>query len=60
VTAADLEFTNIIRLPNFLKLADEHFTTLDTTGRGYLTLDKLPQTAAQKKVEQWLRHHRQK
>ena len=58
VAAADLDFDGRIKLPNFLKLADSHFQTLDREGRGYLTLDRLPRTPAQDKVQAWLRHHR--
>ena len=58
VTTADFDFDNRISLANFLRLADQHFTTLDTDGRGYLTLDKLPKTAVQKVVELWQKKHR--
>jgi hypothetical protein len=57
VAAADLDFSGIITKPNFLKLADLHFTQLDTAGRGYLTLDGLPKTDAQKAIEAWQRRH---
>jgi hypothetical protein len=57
VAAADLDFNGLIRLSNFLKLADGHFTTLDKDGRGYLTLAALPKTPTQEKVEQWQLHH---
>lgn len=60
VTTADLDFTDQIKLSNFLKLADDHFTTLDPTGRGYLTLATLPKTAMQKQVEHWQKRHPQK
>jgi hypothetical protein len=57
VATADMDFDNVIKLPNFLKLADQHFQTLDADGRGYLTLDHLPKTAAQDKLDAWKRHH---
>jgi hypothetical protein len=57
VAAADLQFNGLIRLPSFLKLADGHFNYLDKEGRGYLTLDSLPKTPMQEKVELWLQHH---
>jgi hypothetical protein len=55
VAAADLDFSGIITKPNFLKLADLHFTQLDAAGRGYLTLDALPKTDAQKAIEAYQR-----
>jgi len=58
VATADLDFDNLIKLPNFLRLADQHFQTLDADGRGYLTLDRLPKTDAQRKLEAWQRHHK--
>ncbi len=60
LAAADFDFNNLIRLPNFLKLADQHFTTLDVGARGYLTLDKLPRTAQQRLVEAWQKRHQPK
>jgi hypothetical protein len=56
VTAADFDFNGKIKKANFLKLADMHFTSLDTEGAGYLTLAKLPKTEVQKRLEQ--RHRR--
>jgi hypothetical protein len=50
VTAADLDFTGFIRRANFLKLADAHFTTLDHTDAGYLTLAGLPMTPVEKQL----------
>ena len=57
VTAADLDFSGIITRPNFLKLADLHFTQLDAAGKGYLTLDTLPKTDAQKAIEAYQHRH---
>jgi hypothetical protein len=51
VQAADLDLNGVITRQNFLKLADMHFQTLDTTGRGYLTLATLPKTEVQKLLE---------
>jgi hypothetical protein len=48
VLAADLDLSGAITRKNFLKLADIHFQALDTAGRGYLTLETLPQTQVQK------------
>lgn len=47
VLAADLDLTGIITRKNFLKLADMHFTTLDQSQSGFLTLAGLPKTKAQ-------------
>ena len=38
VTAADSDFRGLIKKPNFLALAERHFTALDHDGAGYLTL----------------------
>ena len=51
VLAADLDLNGLITRKNFLKLADMHFQTLDTGGRGYLTLATLPKTQVQKLLE---------
>ena len=55
VATADFNFNGKITLPNFLRLADMHFTTLDRDGTGYLTLAKLPKTQVQRLLE---RSHR--
>jgi hypothetical protein len=51
VQAADLDLSGVITRQNFLKLAGMHFQTLDTAGRGYLTLATLPKTQVQKLLE---------
>ncbi len=51
VLAADLDLNGVITRKNFLKLADMHFQTLDTAGRGYLTLATLPKTQVQKLLD---------
>ncbi|HEY5107054.1 MAG TPA: hypothetical protein VII73_09840 [Caulobacteraceae bacterium] len=59
VTAADLDLVGYITKANFLKLAEMHFTTLDSGGQGYLTLAKLPKTQVQKQREALRpKHHR--
>ena len=58
VMAADFNFNGRIKKENFLKLADMHFTRLDTQELGYLTLDKLPKTAVQKRLEKGQRRRR--
>jgi hypothetical protein len=50
LTAADFDFNGFIRKANFLKLADSHFTTLDRTNAGFLTLAGLPLTPIQKQL----------
>jgi EF hand len=57
VTAADPDFRGLVTKDNFLKLADHHFTLLDHDGVGYLTLDKLPKTLIQQRLEK-VKHHR--
>ena len=51
VLAADLDLNGVITRKNFLKLANMHFQTLDTGGRGYLTLATLPKTQVQKLLD---------
>jgi hypothetical protein len=51
VTAADFDFNGRITRANFLKLADMHFTALDTGQAGFLTLAGLPKTLVQKTLE---------
>jgi hypothetical protein len=51
VTAADTDFRGLVKKDNFMKLANHHFTLLDTDGSGYLTLAKLPKTLIQQKLE---------
>jgi hypothetical protein len=51
VTTADFDFRGFITRENFLKLADMHFTSLDHDKDGFLTLEKLPKTDVQKKLE---------
>jgi hypothetical protein len=51
VLAADLDLNGLITRKNFLKLADMHFRTLDTTDRGYLTLATLPKTQVQRLLD---------
>lgn len=57
VTAADFDFNGKIKKANFMRLADMHFSRLDTDSEGFLTLAKLPKTAVQKRLEK-LRHKR--
>lgn len=56
VTAADPDFRGLVKKDNFLKLADHHFTVLDKTGAGYLTLEGLPKTLIQQQLERMGKH----
>jgi hypothetical protein len=58
VTAADFDFRGLVAKANFMKLADRHFTALDKTGAGYLTLAGLPKTLIQQKLEHTGKHRR--
>ena len=49
---------DVIRLGQFLKLADIHFTSLDTKEVGYLTLADLPKTDLQKALDRARRGRR--
>ena len=51
VTAADVDFTGVIRKKNFLRLAEVHFKSLDRKELGYLTLASLPKTHVQELQE---------
>ena len=57
VMAADLGFRGIVTKADYLKLAAIHFGTLDFQGRGYLTLESLPQTPMQKRLVKERRRH---
>ncbi len=58
VMAADENLNGRIRKAAFLRLAGRHFDRLDPNGIGYLTLDKLPKTAIQLRVEREQRRGR--
>jgi hypothetical protein len=58
VMAADENLNGRIRKAAFLRLAGRHFDRLDTAENGYLTLDKLPKTGIQLRVERVQRHGR--
>ena len=51
VMAADLNFDGLITKANFLRVADQHFTTLDVHAAGYLTLAQLPKTQVQRRLK---------
>ncbi len=50
VTAADLHFRGVVSKADFVTLSNAHFDTLDRDQKGYLTLDALPQTPAQRRL----------
>jgi hypothetical protein len=50
VADADLDLTSRITLANFKAKALQRFTTLDVDGKGYLLLQDLPKTQAQRQV----------
>ena len=58
VAAADINFRGLIPKADFLKLAEIHFATLDSDHRGYLTLDSLPTTPVQRRLEHGRRRSR--
>ena len=51
VTAADSHFRGVISKADFRALAEIHFSTLDSAGLGYLTLEGLPKTPVQRRLE---------
>jgi hypothetical protein len=56
---ADFNVDGVILRDNYLKVAEMHFTALDSDQRGYLTLKTLPKTAIQKLIEK-TRHDRRR
>jgi hypothetical protein len=48
VRSADRNFDYRVSVPEFQALSDRHFKALDKTNKGYLTLDDLPKTEAEK------------
>jgi hypothetical protein len=58
VMAADANLNGRIQKAAFLRLAGRHFDRLDTAEDGFLTLDKLPKTGIQLRVEKIQRRGR--
>ena len=56
--AADLRFRGVVFKPDFLKLANVHFDTLDPGNVGYVTLATLPKTPMQRVLERLHRNDR--
>ena len=51
ITAADAHFRGVISKADFRALAEIHYSTLDSAGLGYLTLEGLPKTPVQRRLE---------
>ena len=51
LTAADTHYRGVISRADFRALADIHFSTLDSAGLGYLTLEGLPKTPVQRRLD---------
>jgi hypothetical protein len=51
VTAADVNFRGIISKADFSRMASAHFASLDKAEQGYLTLDTLPLTPVQRRLQ---------
>jgi len=51
ISAADTRMRGYVSKADFVAHAEAHFTTLDTAGKGYLTLDTLPKTPVQRRLE---------
>jgi len=49
--AADTHFRGVVSMADFRALAEAHFATLDEAGVGYLTLESLPKTPVQRRLE---------
>jgi hypothetical protein len=60
VSDTDNNFNGVITKAEFLKAADERFALLDVDHKGYLTLDKLPYTPVQERLEREKKHKRRK
>lgn len=58
VAAADINFRGLIQKSDFVRLAEAHFSTLDNRHLGYLTLDTLPKTPVQRRLERGRRRGR--
>jgi hypothetical protein len=56
---ADFNVDGVILKDNFMKVAEMHFTSLDSDQKGYLTLKTLPKTPIQKLLEK-SRHERRR
>jgi hypothetical protein len=58
VAAADINFRGLIQKSDFIRLAEAHFANLDNRHLGYLTLDTLPKTPVQRRLERGRRRGR--
>jgi len=51
ITAADTHYRGVISRADFRALAEIHYSTLDSAGLGFLTLEGLPKTPVQRRLE---------
>jgi hypothetical protein len=58
LTAADTHFRGVISAADFRTLAAVHFSALDSGGLGYLTLEGLPKTPVQRRLDRVRNRHR--
>lgn len=58
VAAADTNFDGVITYPEFMQATDERWKLLDPDKKGYITLDRLPQTPIQAKLNRQERRRR--
>lgn len=58
VAAADTNFDGVITYPEFMQATDERWKLLDPNKKGYITLDGLPQTPVQAKLDRQQRRRR--
>lgn len=58
VAAADINFRGLIQKSDFVRLAEAHFANLDSRHLGYLTLDTLPKTPVQRRLDHGRRRGR--
>jgi hypothetical protein len=58
VSAADIHFRGLISKSDFVTLAEAHFKSLDREGKGFLTLEGLPRTPVQRRLEHTGRRRR--
>ena len=60
VAAADTNFDGVITYAEFMQTTDQRWKLLDPNNKGYITLDSLPETPIQAKLDQMNRRHRRR